>query len=165
MGVSEKLEILARIVPGIAGYQDREKARDTDKAVRMKLSSYLEQIRLRIEGDKKIFMERKDLSPLEALDMISSKLDKTINLVKYASRGYSGLFDMSKVGQDKLNKLYAFDLGLFDDTKLIEADAGLLRESSGDAASLKKSIQRLDETLDGFERNFLARQDLLSSVK
>ena len=110
-------------------------------------------------------MERKDLSPLEALDMISSKLDKTINLVKYASRGYSGLFDMSKVGQDKLNKLYAFDLGLFDDTKLIEADAGLLRESSGDAASLKKSIQRLDETLDGFERNFLARQDLLSSVK
>ncbi|MGD0886808.1 MAG: hypothetical protein ABSA46_18360 [Thermodesulfovibrionales bacterium] len=163
MDFREKLERLARIVPGIAGYQDREKSRDTDKAVRIKLSRDLEQIKLRIEGDKRKLMEKNDLSPLTALDRIASKLDKTIDLVKYASRGYSGIFDISRVGQNKLNKLYAFDLGLFDNMKLIEAAAGVLRDSSGDMASLKNAIQKLEETVDCFEKNFLTRQDLLSA--
>ncbi|HAM50453.1 MAG TPA: hypothetical protein DCP92_07050 [Nitrospiraceae bacterium] len=163
MGLGEKLEKLAKIVPGIYGYQDREKSRDTDKAVRIKLSAHLEQIKLRIEGDKRLFMERNDFSPLMALDRIASKLDKIINLIRYASQGYSGIFDISRIGQDKLNKLYAFDLGLFDDMKSIEAAAGVLRDSSGDTSSLKNAIQKLDETLDDFEKNFLTRQDLLSA--
>lgn len=164
MGLGEKLEKLVRIVPGISGYQDREKSRDTDKAVRLKLGTHLNEIKLIIEGDKRFFMERNNLSPLAALDRITSKLDKTINLIKYASRGYAGFFDTSKADQDEIGKLYAFDLGLFEGMKSIEAAAGLIRESGGDAASLDAAIQKLEETVDGFEKNFSARENLLSIV-
>lgn len=40
MTLAEQLERLARIVPGVAGYQDRERARDADKAVTAKQPSY-----------------------------------------------------------------------------------------------------------------------------
>lgn len=46
MGLAEKLERLIRIVPGVRGYQDNESARQTDKAVRMKLASELGSIKL-----------------------------------------------------------------------------------------------------------------------
>jgi len=163
MGLGEKLQRLARLVPGIAGYQDKEQSRDTDKAVRMKLSSELEQIKSTIESEKRILMEKNDISLLPALDAVASKLDKIMNLIKYASRGYSGVFDMPKVDQHKLDTLYAFDLGLFDDIKLIEAAAEVLRDLSGDRATLKNALQKLEETVDGFEKNFLTRQNLLSA--
>jgi len=108
MDFAGKLERLVRIVPGIAGYQDREKAGDTDQAVRIKLAAHLEQIKLGIEGDKRSFIERNDLSPLAALDRIASKMDKTINMIKYASRGYRRLFATSRVNRDKLDELYAW---------------------------------------------------------
>jgi hypothetical protein len=53
MALSDAMKKLARILPGIAGYQDRETLRDTDKAVRMKLAGELEGIRLSVESDKR----------------------------------------------------------------------------------------------------------------
>jgi len=163
MGLGEKLEKLARVVPGIAGYQDREKSRDTDKAVRMKLSSELELIKLAIEGDKKKLTENKDFPLLPALDTIASKLDKIMNLVKFASRGYRGVFDTLKADQASLERLYTFDLGLFDDIKSIKAAAGELHGSRGDSALLDSAIRKLEATVDSFEQNFSTRQNLLST--
>ena len=53
MSFSRKLERLARIVPGVAGYQDKETSRDTDKTIRLRLASELEQVKRGLEGDKR----------------------------------------------------------------------------------------------------------------
>jgi hypothetical protein len=163
MGLAEKLERLVRIIPGIGGYQDRETSRDTDKLVRLKLSSEIEGLKLEIEKEKRLGMDRNDLSLLPALDTLASKLDKTANLIKYAERGYSGIFDIHKIGQDKLDKLYSFDLALFDGIETLKTVSQGLHDASFEPSAAKEQVRKLDEAIEGFEKKFSTRRDLLKS--
>jgi hypothetical protein len=163
MSLSDAMKKLARILPGIAGYQDRETLRDTDKAVRLKLAGELEGIRLSIEAGKRLLMEKKDLSLLPVLDAITSLLDKTANLSRFSSRGYSGMFDTFRFTDEKISKLYSFDLGLFDDIESIRESAKELHDSAADAAAMKDAITRMSDAIGGLEKKFTSRQDILTS--
>lgn len=162
MSLAQKLERLARLVPGIAGYHDKETSRDTDKTVRLRLASELEAIKRNLEEDKRQLMEERDLSLLPALDRLASKLDKVGNLIKYASRGYRGVFDTYKLNQEKLDELYAFDLRLFDELDTVKKKAKAVRDSHGEATLFKKATQELDLTIDGMEKLFAVRQEILT---
>lgn len=162
MDLAEKLERLVRIIPGVGGYQDREASRDTDKSVRLRLSSEIEGLKLEIEKAKRRCMDRDDLSLLPALDRVASKMDKTANLVKYAERGYSGIFDIHKVDQDKLDKLYSFDLALFGEIETFKTTLQVLRDSS-DSSTAKEGVRKLDEAIEEFGKKFSSRLDLLKS--
>ncbi len=163
MPLSDAVKKLAGILPGVAGYQDRETLRDTDKAVRLKLAAELQDIRLVVESGKRLLMERNDLSLLPSLDRLTSLLDKTANLARFASRGYSGMFDTFKFTDEKIEKLYSFDLGLFDDIKSIRASGKELHESAADPAAMKALIGRMSEAIGSLEKKFSSRQDILTS--
>mgnify|MGYP001588169666 CR=1 FL=1 len=163
MSFAQKLERLTRIVPGVAGYQDKETSRDTDKTIRLRLVTELEQIKRDLEEDKKQLMEKRNLSLLPALDRVASKLDKLGNLVKYAGRGYRGFFDTYKLDQKKLDQLYTFDLGLLDGVEAIKTQAKQVHESHGDTVVLKKTIDDMDRFLDQLEKIFSTRQDILTT--
>jgi hypothetical protein len=162
MALSDAMKKLVRIVPGIAGYQDRETLRDTDKAVRLKLADELQEIRLSIEAEKKLLMEKKDFSVLPALDRITSLLDKTAHIAKFSSRGYSGMFDTFRFTDEKINKLYSFDLGLFDDIGCIRASAKDIHDSVADTAAMRNAINRMSDAIGGLEKKFSSRQDILT---
>jgi hypothetical protein len=163
MPLSDAVKKLARILPGAAGYQDRETLRDTDKAVRLKVAGELEEIRLAVESGKRLLMERNDLSLLPALDRLTSLLDKTANLARFASRGYSGMFDTFKFTDEKIERLYSFDLGLFDDIESIRASGKELSESAADPAAMKAAIAGMSEAIGSLEKKFSLRQDILTS--
>jgi hypothetical protein len=163
MSLAEKFERLVRIIPGIGGYQDREASRDTDKSVRLKLSAEIEGLKLEIEKEKRHCMDRDDLSLLPALDTAASKMDKTANVIRYAERGYSGMFDIHKVDQDKLDKLYSFDLSLFDEIETFKAALQVLRGSSADPSAAKEEVRKLNEAIEAFGKKFSNRLDLLKS--
>jgi hypothetical protein len=163
MALSDAMKKLARIVPGIAGYQNRETLRDTDKAVRLKLAGELQEIRFSIEDEKRLLMEKKDLSLLPALDRITSLLEKTANLSKFSSRGYSGIFDTFRFTDEKIDKLYSFDLGLFDDIGSIRASVKDIHESADDDDAMKNAINRMTAAIGGLEKKFTSRQDILTS--
>src|SRR2546422_9222263 len=97
MGAASKLERLVRIVPGVAGYQDRENARETDKLVRMRLSDELRHLMGDLEEAKRRLTDARDLSQLPLLDRLAGKLEKLGRTLEYAGRGYRGLFDLHKV--------------------------------------------------------------------
>jgi hypothetical protein len=162
MGLAEKLERLVRIIPGIGGYQDRETSRDTDKLVRLKLSSEIEGLKLETEKEKRRCMERDDLSLLPALDSVASKLDKTANLIKYAERGYGGIFDIHRIDRDKLDELCSFDLALFDEIEALKTVLQSLRDSSSEPSAAKEQVRKLDEAIERFEKKFSGRLELLT---
>ena len=161
MSLAQKLERLVRIIPGVAGYQDKETSRDTDKTIRLRLTSELERFKRDLEQSKRQLMEKKDLSLLPALDGLASKLDKLGNTVKYAGRGYSGVFDTYKLDQKKLDQLYSFDLKLFDQLELLKIQVKRIGETQADVTAFKKSIQEMDQVLDQVEQLFSTRQDIL----
>jgi len=161
MSLPEKIERLARMVPGVSGYQDKETSRDTDKNIRLRLTAELEQIKRDLEDDKRDLMDKKDLSLLPALDRVASQLDKLGNTVKYASRGYRGVFDSNKLDLNKLDQLSTFDLKLMDEMAILKTHAKHVHDSQGDGALQKQAIEDLSHALDGFEKTFSTRQEVL----
>ncbi len=161
MSFAQKLEQLVRILPGVAGYQDKETSRETDKAIRLRLTAELEQVKRELEEDKRRLMAKKDLALLPALDGVASKLDKLGNGVKYAGRGYRGRFDTYKLDQKKLDQLYTFDLGLLDGLEAIKTQVKQVHDSHGDAVIMQKTIDELDRSLDQLEKTVSTRQDIL----
>jgi hypothetical protein len=161
MSLAEKLEQLARKVPGVAGYQDKEAARETDKSVRLCLAEELDHLRLDIEKEKKRFVDEKEYSLLPALDTLTSKLEKIANLIRFASRGYSGIFDDDKVDQSGIERLYSFDLGIFDRLEGLKLGIRIMRDTHGPSAGYRQSISQMDEAADSLEKTFLSRQHIL----
>ncbi len=148
-------------MPGVSGYQDKESSRETDKNIRLRVATELEQLKRDLEGDKRRLMERKDLSLLPALDRVTSQLDKLANIVKYASRGYSGVFDGNKVNVKKLDQLCTFDLQLFDEMATLKMQVKQVSDAHGDETGLKQVIEDLSRALDSFEKTYSTRQDVL----
>ncbi len=161
MSLTEKVERLARMVPGVSGYQDKESSRDTDKNIRLRVATELEQLKRDLENDKRRLMVKKDLSLLPALDRVASQLVKLANTVKYASRGYRGVFDSNKLDVKKLEQLCTFDLQLMDEMATLKTQAKHAHDSHGDETALQQAIEDLSRALDGFEKTFSTRQDVL----
>lgn len=161
MSFAQKLERLVRILPGVAGYQDKETSRETDKTIRLRLTAELEQVKRDLEKDKRRLMAKKDLALLPALDGVASKLDKIGNLVKYAGQGYRGIFDTYKLDQKNLDQLYTFDLGLLDGLEAIKTQVKQVHDSHGDPVVLQKTIDELGRSLDQLEKTISTRQNIL----
>jgi len=134
--VASRLERLVRFVPGVAGYQDRENSRATDKQVRMRLVQELGRLMIALEEDKARLADGGDLSGLPLLDRLSGRIERLSRTVEFAGRGYTGLFDLHKVDGDTLDQLYAFDLGLFDALSAVRAKAEAVRAVLGQQVSV-----------------------------
>ena len=105
-------------------------------------------------------MDKNELSLLPALDTIASKMDRMANLIKYAERGYSGIFDIHRVDEGALDKLYSFDLALFDEIGKLKVSLQHLHNSSPGSSEAKEQVSRLDEAVEDFGNKFSARGDL-----
>jgi hypothetical protein len=163
VSAAAKLERLVRILPGVAGYQDRENARETDKLVRMRLSDEIRRLMRDLELDKRRLADASKLGTLPLLDRLASKLETYGRSAEYATRGYSGLFDLHKVDLEHLEKLYAFDLRLFDMLAVVKARATALHESLADPAALDRAAHDMETALDELERTFDARRQVLAA--
>lgn len=160
MEIQERLKLLARRIPGVAGYQDQESSRDTDKLVRLRLADTLDGAARSLEEIKRGYVERKLLTQLPQLESLSSKLNRTANEIRYASRGYRGFFDRDRVDQRKLDRLYQFDLDLVDEVEKIRALSVNLGES--EESSLGTACTALSREIDSLGALFASRQHILN---
>src|SRR6266853_1044496 len=150
--VASRLERLVRFVPGVAGYQDRENSRTTDKQVRMRLVQEIGRLIQSLDDDKERLARSADLSRLPRLDRLAGRLERQSRIVEFASRGYTGLFDLHQVDEDTLDQLYAFDLGLFDALSVVRAKAEAVRAARADAAALETAIEHMMEVIEWFDQ-------------
>jgi hypothetical protein len=87
--VASRLERLVRFVPGVAGYQDRENSRATDKQVRMRLVQEMRRLMQGLEDDKARLAESADLSALPRLDRLAGRLERLSRTVEFTGRSIS----------------------------------------------------------------------------
>ncbi len=153
-GWAEKFERLARKVPGMKGYQDKEAFRDSDKAVRLKVSEKLAEVKGVLDDWKRDLVDEGKLADLDFVDRAIRKLEALADRVKYDSYGYSGYFDPVKIRESELEKLYQFDLGLFDEVERLNSMAQEAR--SGD---VKEGARGLEKELEDFEEHLEQRRD------
>ena len=151
-GWAEKFEKLMRLVPGMKGYQDKEAFRDSDKAVRLKISENLGGAKKALDSWKRDIIDSGSIKGLDLVDRAVRKIEELADRVKYESYGYSGYFDAAKIREPELDQLYKFDLGLFEMVDNIvgavetarSAGAGDIR---GGVNSVEASLRELEDIL------------------
>jgi hypothetical protein len=164
MAVAEKLEQLARRVPGVAGYLDQERARETDKLVRLRVAGEVETVKRLVEEEERRLTELHHLDHLARLGRLTAKLDKLASLVRFASRGYRGLFDARRPDEERLARLYAFDLGMLDEVERLRLKVADLAAVPRDNGAFEQVIEGIDEAIDACERTFAGRDDVLGAA-
>jgi hypothetical protein len=160
MTLAAILECLARALPGIAGYQEKETSRDADKALRVLLATKLDERRRELEEAMRELTRAGALASLPVLDRVAAKLDQLANTIRYASRGYRGVFDAEKIDGQALERMREFDTILARRIDALAEPAGALTRSLADAAARERAVQDLWRALGAIERELSMRQAL-----
>lgn len=153
--VGALLEKITRIIPGIAGYQDRENRRDADLAVRTKAAAEVARCKARLAetmNDLSRSGGMRNLRTIGGLERIITRLERTEDEIRYAPSGYAGWFDRTGITIEDLERLYEVDLLLLETS---EGLAGLVGEAAAVGTDqdwtgeLDQALGRLGEIFEG----------------
>jgi hypothetical protein len=124
------------------GYYDRERRRDADKMLRETVAERYEEQWSRISEVQKQLVSGGSLEYVDDIESAAVKLRGFIDRVKTASYGYAGFFDAVRINQDELDKIYQFDLALFEGVSEISVAVDALSSAIG-TEGLEESISNL----------------------
>lgn len=150
------LEKLVDKIPGFHGYMEKEARREADKLLRDTIANrYGEQLD-RVSMLQTQLISSGGLEYVDDLQDAATRLQRFMDMVKTAARGYSGFFDAVKVKEKELAKLYAFDNALLENTenvtKAVDALEAAVNENQGVAAAARKLTSLVAECNTTFER-------------
>lgn len=157
--LAERVERLARLVPGIGSYQDKETRRDADKRLRLTLADRLDAARKTVETVIAKLQAENHFDPLARLGRLERKLYQAADSIRFASYGYSGVFDAIKIDEDKLDQLYAFDIALAESVSAVQETAENLKASSPEAMGAD-ALEPLEQKIASFNGKLHERMAL-----
>lgn len=126
-GLLKKIELA---IPGFRGYRKREDLRIADRLLREALANDLAQAARSVEEVRDTLVKRKELDLLEDMAKFVSKINTSVERLKHAEHGYTGISPDYRIEEGELNKLYEWDLGLLDDIDSLKQLSARLRGSA-----------------------------------
>lgn len=159
------LEKAMRLIPGYKGYKSKEERRDNDQLFRTGLVSRLERLRTEVNEVPASLRGPAALKSVTDFDRISKKLEKVTDEIRFAARGYRGWFDMHKVREDELDKLYAFDVGLLENIEELEEAFKVLGAAAAAGADMKEPIDGMVTILVEFSSKMSGRSELMIDLE
>jgi len=156
------LERLGARIPGYRGFQDRELRRDVDKLQREHLAKELERAKGVARAKARAYADSAKIGALAAFDRLDRKLDGVAQSIRFADYGATGLFDVVKVRDAELERLYQFDLTLLEAVEAVSGDiAAIPPAGAGDpTAAVEAAIARVQ----GIEDQWAGRKNVIGNV-
>jgi len=159
------LEKAIRLIPGYKGYKRKEERRDNDQLLRTTLTKRLEQARTRGREITGGLRGPAALKAVTDLDRVDKRLEKVIDEIRFAARGYRGLFDMHKVRENELDSLYRFDVDLVENVRDVEKAMEELASAADAGADLAPHIKAVVELLMAFSEKMESRSELMIDLE
>lgn len=158
--VKALLQKLGALVPGYAGYAERERRRETDQALRLSVAARLGAARAALERRTAEAARTGRLDALDPLDAVARRVSTLADSVRHAPAGYSGLFDAAAVGAAELDRLYEADLAVREACDRLAAAAESPSGGPGGAA-----LPDAEALLAVAEAALRRRAEILGEVK
>ena len=153
------LEQLGSKIPGFKGYLEAELRRDVDKLQRDWLADQVDRARYAINGKIREWTRDGRLDNLDRASSIEKALDRLANRMRHADYGSSGFFDVIKIGQAELDRIYEFDLALTDTVEYLAMQVEQLPETADG-----EMLARLLDAVEGADKKFDERSTVFESV-
>jgi hypothetical protein len=153
------IEQLAMKIPGFKGYLDKELRRDTDKIQREFCAKKLTDSKAAVKSALNDVISGGDIDGIAPFEKLMNRLDAVANKISFANRGYSGMFDSIKVGEETLERVYRFDLSLAEGCSEV---AGKIQQfGSVDKATMLGLVKEAITLLGSVEQYFGKREEIL----
>lgn len=158
-------DTIIRHIPGFGGYLRKEDRRETDKILREHLAVKMEQIRKRLDPITQELTDSGGLAFLSQIDRIRKGLEKIISRLRYAVYGYSGFFDIEKVDEKELDRLYKFDVDLVERIDGLEQAVAGLQAAVSEPQTLKTVSDDTMKLIREFDEHFDERTHMIAPQK
>jgi hypothetical protein len=158
------LETLLKKIPGFQGYLEKENRRESDALQRKWLADRLSRSKRAIDEHTKTLADRGELDALPQYDQLRGRIDKLIGRIRGAMAGYSGVFDLVRVDEALLDRVYEHDVLMMERVELIASGiekwtgtaaqsnpADVLKELTGELDELNRALDRREDLLKGLE--------------
>jgi hypothetical protein len=153
------LEELGAKIPGFKGYLDRELRRDVDKMQRDWLAGQVDRARFAVNGKIRAWSKAGKLDILATAGSVEKALDRLANRIRHADYGASGFFDVVKIRDAELEKIYAFDLALAEAVEYLAVQVEQLPATADD-----DMVNRLYDAVQAADRRFDGRATVFEDV-
>jgi hypothetical protein len=101
-------------IPGFGGYVKRQARRDSDKLIRETIFQRFRELEGRVSGLQREFINHGEIMHVDDLEATAIKLRTFADRIRTATRGYSSLFEATKINEEELERLYEYDAGMLD---------------------------------------------------
>jgi len=158
----QTVEFVAKHVPGYAGYLKREERRESDKLLRRHLEGLLRALKGKIDKIAVKLTDAGSLGLLKPINRATKMFEKIADRVRFADYGYSGFFDLEKVGESKLEKMYDFDKGLETGIEDIAKTVKKVGDALGGVTETETALNALVEELENFDNRLSQRESVIT---
>ncbi len=155
------LEKAVRLIPGYKGYKGKEERRDNDALFRAMLAERIEKLNGVANGALSGLKGPAALKTAGGFDRLTKKLEKAADMVRFAARGYRGWFDMHKVREEELDRLYQFDVALVEDVERLEEDFAAVADAVAAGGDVQAALDTAVASLDAFSARMDGRSHLM----
>jgi hypothetical protein len=161
-GSRNALEKLIGVIPGFSGYQERQTRRKADQIMRQALAEKLTAQRKRLDAAQVDLINSGRFDLIDELGSAVTQLQTFVDRVRFATYGYSGLFDAVKVNEAELEQLYNFDLQMFDYVQRLDEANDHLRDAVASGEGLVETVRVVREICREANATFDQREHLIS---
>lgn len=156
------VETILRFIPGFHGYLEKEYRRDSDELEREWLADRLHRSKRAIDDLARPLADAGQIDALPQIDRLRARLDKLIARIRGAMQGYSGFFDLVRVREDLLDRVYEHDVALME---RVDALGRRIEELPDDPGQVAKALPELFDQLDALEQKWDVRDDMLKGLE
>jgi hypothetical protein len=153
------VERIGAMIPGFKGYMNKELRRDTDKIQREFCAKTLTDSKAAVKSALNDVISGGDIDGIAPFEKLTNRIDVVANKILYANRGYSGMFDTIKVGEDVLERVYQFDLSLAEGVG--EVAKKIQQFKTVDKDTMLNLVKEAIALLDSVEEYFGKREEIL----
>jgi len=150
-------------IPGYGGYRDKERRRDTDRAIRDQLVTEYTQLSDRLGRLATQLANDRQIASIGIVDRPQKRLLQFIDRVRTATYGYAPIFAKDQVDAAALDQIARFDEALADQTSALEAQIGKLEAADPGSDDFKQIAADIGSTIQGLSDRFDKRRDVVSS--
>lgn len=155
-------ETVLRHIPGFRGYLEKEYRRDSDTLQREWLADRLDRSKRGLDDLTRALADAAQIDVLPQFDRLRGRIDKLSSRIRGAMKGYSGFFDLVRIDEAALDRVYEFDSGMVENVDDLATKIEALPEKQDDVAS---AVSELLGQVDQLDKIWDERDDILKGLE
>jgi hypothetical protein len=156
------LENLIAKIPGFKGYHEKNARRQADTMLRDHIATRIQAIVTQfVQVENVILGNGSGLRHMARTREIKSRIQSYADRVQTAAPKYSGMFASIKIGNEELDRIYAFDEAQLRYVDRLETEVGILKATVEKGEAFESALNAVADAVNVAIDAFALRDDVI----